>query len=106
MNFTFSSPKATLLIEVSKLFSNLSITSLTSISGTDAPEEIPIFILSLYSLTSSSFAFSNKFDFGHPAFFATSTNLLELEEFCEPTTIKASHSPAKALIAFCLLVVA
>ena len=92
------------MIEVSKLFSNLSITSLTRISGTVA--EIPIFILSLYSLASSSFAFSNKFDFRQPAFFATSTNLFELEEFCEPTTIKASHSPAKALMAFCLLVVA
>ena len=59
--------------------------------------------ISLYGI---SFSECINLELLHPAFFATSTNLTELDELRLPTTKKISHFDAICFTADCLLVVA
>ena len=88
------------------LFFNSFIKLLTKISGADAPDEIPIvFEFSIKSNGISLFEWIN-WEFEHPDFLATSTNLTELDEFLLPITKNKSHYLAIFLTAICLFVVA
>ena len=55
---------------------------------------------------SISLTLSISWEYLHPAFFPTSTNLFELEEFVDPTTNNPSINGEIFLTAFCLFVVA
>src|SRR5210317_1326108 len=88
------------------LLFNWSKKFLTNISGADAPEDTPIVSQSL--ILSKGIILSEwiKCESMQPDFFATSTNLTELDEFLLPMTKNISHFWAIFFTAFCLFVVA
>ena len=64
-------------------FFNSWINSSTNISGAEAPEETPIVLqLAILSIGTLLSEWINS-DLSHPLFFATATNLTELEEFIQ-----------------------
>ena len=85
-----------LIISTSSIFTvNLSFNSFiklsTKISGADAPEEIPIVFE--FSIKSNGISLCEwiNWEFEHPDFLATSTNLTELDEFLLPIIKKLSQ---------------
>ena len=68
------------------LFFNSFIKLSTKISGADAPEEIPMVFEFWIKSNGISLCEWINCEFKQPDFFATSTNLTELEEFLLPIT--------------------
>ena len=78
------------MLTVNLFFSSF-IKLLTKISGAEAPEEIPIVLESLIKSNGISLCEWINSELEQPDFFATSTNLTELEEFLLPITKNKSH---------------
>ena len=85
---------------------NSAINFSTSISGADAPEEIPIVLHPLILSIGTGLSECINSAELQPEFLATSTNLTELDEFLLPIIKNISHLSAISLTADCLFVVA